>query len=144
MINTKRGKYLKPYYSSKYPVVALSVKGVMFRRLVHRLVLEAFVGPRPKGMECRHLDSNSLNNNVSNLMWGTHKENEQDKIKHGNSLTGEKHPMSKLTEQDVRTIIYICQTGLFTQKEVANMYGVLPTQVSNILCKRNWKHIWRN
>lgn len=36
---------------------------------VHRLVLEAFVGPCPEGMECDHIDRDKLNNHVSNLRW---------------------------------------------------------------------------
>src|SRR6516162_5295689 len=46
---------------------------------VHRLVLEAFRGPRPAGMQCRHLDSNPLNNELKNLVWGTFAENWADR-----------------------------------------------------------------
>lgn len=39
---------------------------------VHILVAEAFLGPRPGGMEeCRHLDGDKLNNRADNLRWGT-------------------------------------------------------------------------
>lgn len=52
--------------------------------LVHRLVLEAFVGPCPPGMECRHFpDRDPGNNRLDNLQWGTHQENEEDKETHG-------------------------------------------------------------
>ncbi|TXH10486.1 MAG: hypothetical protein E6R04_05275 [Spirochaetes bacterium] len=50
---------------------------------VHRLVLEAFVGPRPEGNECRHLDGNPSNNNLGNLAWGTPSENQRDSLAHG-------------------------------------------------------------
>lgn len=36
---------------------------------VHRLVIEAFGGPRPVGSVCRHLDSNRANNRADNLVW---------------------------------------------------------------------------
>lgn len=49
----------------------------------HTLVLEAFVGPRPEGMMCRHLDGDPLNNRLENLRWGTREENAQDSIRHG-------------------------------------------------------------
>lgn len=49
---------------------------------IHRLLLEAFVGPRPQGMVCRHLDGDSLNNDLDNLCWGTYLENTQDMTKH--------------------------------------------------------------
>jgi hypothetical protein len=41
--------------------------------LVHTLVLIAFVGPRPSGMECRHLNDNPQDNGLDNLRWGTRK-----------------------------------------------------------------------
>lgn len=51
---------------------------------VHDLVLTTFAGPRPEGMECRHLDGDAHNNRIDNLKWGTHSENELDVVKHGN------------------------------------------------------------
>jgi hypothetical protein len=52
-------------------------------RYIHRLVLEAFVGPCPDGMQCRHLDGDRANNCLSNLAWGTPEENQRDRIRHG-------------------------------------------------------------
>lgn len=58
---------------------------------VHRLVLEAFIGPCPDGMQCRHLDGNPGNNFVTNLRWGTSSENNLDKVGHGT------HPQARRT-----------------------------------------------
>src|SRR6266576_797367 len=41
---------------------------------VHHLVLTAFIGPRPVGLESRHLDGNPGNNTPGNLAWGTRSE----------------------------------------------------------------------
>jgi hypothetical protein len=60
-------------------------------RRVHHLVLEAFIGPRPEGMETRHIDRNPRNNVLSNLRWGTKLENAADKHRHGTMLRGERH-----------------------------------------------------
>lgn len=38
---------------------------------IHLLVLETFVGLRPKGMQGCHNDGNPLNNNLDNLRWDT-------------------------------------------------------------------------
>ncbi len=46
---------------------------------VHRLVLEAFVGPCPEGMVCCHYpDNNRTNNALKNLRWDTPSENSKD------------------------------------------------------------------
>ena len=38
---------------------------------VHKLVIEAFLGPCPEGLEAIHSDSNKLNNHIDNLRYGT-------------------------------------------------------------------------
>lgn len=49
----------------------------------HVAVAAAFLGDRPEGLEIRHLDGDVANNHLSNLIYGTHLENEQDKFRHG-------------------------------------------------------------
>ncbi|KKN73105.1 hypothetical protein LCGC14_0404140 [marine sediment metagenome] len=56
---------------------------------------------------------------------------------------GEKHGMAKLTENSVKVIIRKYQTGLFTQKEIAKVYGVTDVTISKIVNNKLWKHIWR-
>ena len=117
--------------------------------LVHRLVLEAFVGPCPCNMECRHLDGNSLNNNLSNLKWGTRLENQQDSIKHGTKYSyfqkgkkiniGTNNPMARLTESEVRQIKRL--KGILSQRERANMFDVSPGTIQNIDDGRTWRYI---
>lgn len=51
---------------------------------IHRLVLEAFVGPCPEGMECCHNDGDPSNNYLQNLRWDTPSANGFDHVKHGN------------------------------------------------------------
>jgi hypothetical protein len=111
---------------------------------IHRLVLETFIGPCPDKMECRHLDGDPLNNNLENLKWGTPSENRMDTVRHHRhpDTKGERHGGHKLSEQDVRMIVYIYQTGLFEQKEIAKMYSVTPSAISLITRKRTWRHIW--
>jgi hypothetical protein len=63
--------------------VTLYKDGKRSRIFVHRLVMLAFVGPCPPGMETRHLDGNPLNNRLENLVYGTRQENAQDRVNHG-------------------------------------------------------------
>lgn len=50
---------------------------------VHRLIALAFIGPRPDGMETRHLDGNPLNCQEVNLAYGPRSANVRDKRAHG-------------------------------------------------------------
>ena len=52
-------------------------------KLVHVLVCEAFHGPRPDGLEARHLNGDQLDNRADNLAWGTRSRNMLDAVKHG-------------------------------------------------------------
>lgn len=83
--STKRGgRWLRPSTDRRgYRRVTLSADGKVTTRTVHSLVAEAFIGPRPDGLEIRHLDGDPSNNAASNLAYGTHAENMQDKVRHG-------------------------------------------------------------
>lgn len=61
----------------------LCINGTEHQVWVHVLVLEAFVGPCPPRMECRHLNGNPADNRLENLRWGTRKENSADRKAHG-------------------------------------------------------------
>lgn len=45
------------------------------------LVLSAFAGPAPDGKMCLHADDDTLNSALSNLRWGTAKENVADAVR---------------------------------------------------------------
>lgn len=60
------------------------------RYLVHRLVLEAFIGPCPEGKEALHGDGTPGNNRVANLRWGTKHENRMDSVRHGTHANAKK------------------------------------------------------
>ena len=106
----KYNKYLKPYLSgSGHQRVRLSDHGKSKNYYIHHLVLRAFVGPCPEGMECRHLDGNPQNNNLNNLMWGTCKENRADAMEHGTARyaqNGEQNYMAKLNVELVKAFYY--------------------------------------
>ncbi|AUX81960.1 HNH endonuclease [Mycobacterium phage Frankie] len=52
------------------------------KKLVHRLVLEAFSGPCPPGAEGCHNDGDRSNNRIENLRWDTRTANNIDAVDH--------------------------------------------------------------
>lgn len=108
---------------------------------VHRLVLEAFVGPCPDGHECRHLDGDPSNNRLDNLCWGSRQENADDSRRMDRYRKGEKHPQVKLTADDVRSIRAKYATGNFRMIDLADEFHVTFTNIHAIVRRRSWKHI---
>ena len=60
--------------------------------ILHRLVLLAFVGPCPEGMEGCHDNGDPGDNRLSNLRWDTKSANCLQKVEHGT------HNLARLTE----------------------------------------------
>lgn len=131
-------------HSAGYRVIVLR-KGAGPTRMffVHALVLNAFVGPCPEGMQCRHLDGIPHNNLLSNLCWGTPIENAHDKIRHGRVAFGEKHSYAKLKETDIAEIFRRRSEGE-TFVKIANDLKVTPGTIRAVWIGRSWKHIPRH
>lgn len=79
---------------------------------VHRLVLEAFVGERPDGMECCHNNGVANDNRLENLRWDTHENNNKDRKLHGKYLKGKNHPMfGKKISEEHKKKLYLINIG---------------------------------
>ncbi|SKF61468.1 NUMOD4 motif [Mycobacteroides abscessus subsp. abscessus] len=79
-----RGRTLAPpARESGHLSVGLYKNGPSRRHLVHRLVLEAFVGPAPEGMVTCHNNGDPSDNRIENLRWDTQSANQFDSVRHG-------------------------------------------------------------
>lgn len=131
-----KNKRLKPGLSGSYLTVSLGKQGKQCTRRIHCLVLETYVGPCPDGLECRHLDGNSVNNRLTNLCWGTRSENHYDAVRHGTC------PHCKLIEEQVKLIFNTYHDGAYSQKELAEYFNVDIHSINMIINKRTWKYLW--
>ena len=108
---------------------------------VHALVCEAFNGPSPERKPCaRHWDGNFRNNTPSNLLWGSHKENSDDRMRHGTMFYGSQTSVARLTEIDIPKIRDLLSKGCL-QKEVALQFGVCTGTIGYISRGKTWKHV---
>lgn len=105
---------------------------------VHILVLEAFVGPRPDGMVCRHLDGNPLNNRLTNLRWGTAEENYADRHRHGTHNSGSRNGRAKIDERVAVAIRRRLSAG-DKPAVIARDFAVSRGIVAHIGAGRTWK-----
>ena len=117
-----------------YRRVALTLESKRKDFKVHRLVLEAFVSPRPKGMMCRHLDGNKANNHLSNLAWGTNAENQADRVQHGTCNRGTRAPANILSESQVLEIL----SDMRPTRAIALDYSISATTVQKIKAGVSW------
>lgn len=126
-----------------YIRVTLFKKGVRSYHMVHKLVLEAFVGPKPDGMEACHFpDRNPANNNLENLRWGSKKDNADDREQHGKTLRGEKANGAKATKLQVIKIRKMFKTGKYpTVRAIANRINLPIGVVRDIIKFATWRHV---
>jgi hypothetical protein len=110
-------------------------------RFVHRLVLEAFVGPCPPGMEACHFPNRDpADNRLENLRWDTHLANVEDRWDHGTMLFGETCPGAKLTTSEVLEIRRRKTQG-DRHVDIAADFGISKANVEAIVYRRSWRHL---
>lgn len=109
----------------------------------HTLVCETYHGPRPPGLETRHLNGDPADDRPNNLAWGTRTENGADMIDHGRSLRGAKNKSVVLTEAQVQDIRRRRKAGE-SGRDLADEYGVRQSTICDIHKGRHWKWLPRS
>lgn len=141
-VRTVMGRIKRPYRTARgYVYFQLyNAEQRQHGRKVARLVLEAFVGPCPDGMEACHNNGVNDDDRLCNLRWDTHERNCADKIEHGTAQRGEAATNVKLTEAQVQEIREARAVGESCQS-VAERYGVSKTTVWEIGRRLSWSHL---
>lgn len=100
---------------------------------VHNLVLDTFIGERPKDNICRHYPNpDKTCNNINNLQWGTQSENIQDRLELGSG--------TKLTPQEVINI----KNDIINKRtcsDIAKQYNISDGIINNIKHGKMWTEI---
>ncbi len=144
-MSTFAGRVLSPrVLRCGYLQVNLSRHGTVRKQeCVHVLVAEAFLGPRPAGMQVNHKNGIKTDARLENLEYVTRSEN----MKHALSMgliaprKGERQAMAKLTEDKVREIRVLRATTRMSQRAIGDRFGVCGTVVCRILSGALWGHV---
>lgn len=136
---TGRG-IMKTHSNEKgYLRVVLSEAGRQKSFMVHRLVLEAFVGPQPVGLECDHINEIKSDARLVNLRWLSRSENfrrSQHRIPRG-----EEHGRAKLTKEsvlEIRRRYHRTHPTKSNARELAIEFGVTHWTIAAITSGRTW------
>ncbi len=137
----KRWRRLKPKTTTNgYRGVTICVNGVRKCKSVHRLILEGFVGPCPRGMQCLHGPAGQTVDAIANLRWGTPSENATDRRVAGNQPVGSRSHFARLTEADVPVVRAMRVAGL-TQLAIARKFGVSREAIARLGRGETWRHV---
>lgn len=136
---SKRGSAIKKIrktgldVSTGYLNVMLRKDNKPLTKRVHRLVAEHFV-PNPENKPIvNHKDGNKRNANADNLKWCTYSENTKHSFKLGlqRKVFGNNNYITKIKDENVLEIKKLINIGK-SNKEIAKIFGVNPSQISRI------------
>lgn len=107
----------------------------------HRVAWTLIFGPIPEGLFVCHKCDNRGCCNPYHLFLGTNKDNMVDAARKGRTHPGEANSNSKLTEFEVHTIREMYVMDGWTQRGLAEEFGVHPKTISKIVRRKRWKYI---
>lgn len=119
-----KGQVLRPGRFCKCGHVSVILGHRAVGSPVHQLVMKAFVGEPPEGMEVLHKNGNPADNRLENLKYGTRTENILDVYKQGKTWR-------KLSVDDVQAIRFGLCCGI-KGVELAEMFDVSASAISAI------------
>lgn len=102
---------------------------------VHRLVADAFLGPRPAGCDTHHLNGIKADNRPENLAYverSTHIAQHHQ---------GTRTTSAKLTAAQVLEFRVLLAQGELSEHQIAAMYGVTQSNINSIKNGRTWRHL---
>lgn len=119
-----------------YLRVGLSKNGILKTYRIYSLVAKTFIGPKPENYQICHIDSDKLNNALSNLRYDTRSENNIDEYRNGNTRG------MKFNVEEVLEIRRLYASEKYTQRELGVMFETVPTNINNIVTRKSFA--WLN
>ncbi len=141
------GKFIGSKKRTGYREAALTdADGNKTYHRIHKLVLIAFVGPAPLGLECNHKNGIKTDNRVENLEWVTRSQNHIHRARvlrhhpHGACLArrGERNGGSKIGEIEAKKIHEWYAAGHTSQQAIADFFGLTQAHISRIVRGISW------
>lgn len=133
-------KYLRPQPAGNGHLrVALRRNGRTHLTLLHRIVLRAFVGPCPPGLEGCHEDDDPTNNRLGNLRWDTRSANRRDAVRNQRARGGRQVGQA-LDRKQARSIKLYLRAGCSLSR-IARVFRVSRTTITKIRDGQLWADV---
>ena len=129
--------------SEGYARVCLQRNGSKQERRVHCLVMAAFLGPPPAGMNVNHKNGKKNDNCLSNLEYTSVLQNVRhsiDVLGRSTWARGENHYCAKLNEKKVLELRRLRAQG-WTHRAIAGKLGVTESTIRKVIRRGSWKHL---
>jgi hypothetical protein len=134
-----KGRVLKAHFQTSYLAVVLRKDNRNWNERVHVLVLEAFHGVRPPGLEGGHRNHVKTDNRADNLEWITHSEN-NGAVRHDPNMP--RSSQRKLTADQMHLVKQMALEGNQTMVEIGRLFGI---DQSTVWCikvgRRNYANV---
>jgi hypothetical protein len=132
------GKIRKPQIARNgYPMYLLSIRSTKVMRLAHRMVVDAFLGPIPEGMQVNHKDGDKANCRVENLEIVTNGENRAHSYRvlgvRPNGARGVRNIHAKLTFAQIEEIREKRRNAMCKLDVLADEYNTTKQTISRIV-----------
>lgn len=104
----------------------------------HKEVCIAFYGPKPfDDAQVRHKNGDKEDNSKSNVCWGSHEDNMNDRDLHGTTASGERQGLTGLTQEQVREIRSL--QNVVSRTELCARFKIARATLQSILSGKTWR-----
>lgn len=133
--STRVGIPIAQVIRRRYLSVRLNNNAIPRQYPTHRLVMAAFIGKCPEGLQVNHIDGVKTNNSLSNLEYVTAKENIRHSFKTRLNVipSGENSVHSYLSNLQAKEIREKYKTGKYLYRELAEEYKICHSAIGNIV-----------
>lgn len=137
-----RGQTITQFSTSNgRQILNLSKDGKSKTYAVHFLVALSFLGERPSGFHIHHINGNYSDNRSSNLCYMESGPHIAMHLYGTKRTAGSRNGKAVLSEDKVRQIRSMHQTGMYFHREIAEMFGVSKTIITRIVNRQIWKDV---
>lgn len=124
-----------------YKVVSIRNGTTKLQCKMHRIIWIAAKGVVPAGYCIDHINNDKQDNRLSNLQLLTPVENSHKAKNDGLYKTGEDNKATKISPELYDEIAYLYATDDFTMRELAEVYGISKSRISQIVREVGWTDI---